>query len=228
MYGVYPGHMISPYRTVTLANAARMSLNYRGDYQGGWPAAWRICLWARLQNASRAYDFIKGLIKLSNSPKTPSKRGTAVNMFNVRPEFQIDGNLGAIGGIAEMLLQSHDTAMHILPALPDHWKEGKVTGLRARGGFTLVSLEWSEGKVKKMRIRSNLGGNLRLRVYAPIKCLDGTLKPATGDNPNEFYRYAWIQGPGVNEERMNTENGNDVFEYDLDTGLAEEYRFVPA
>jgi alpha-L-fucosidase 2 len=139
----------------------------------------------------------------------------------------MDCNFGISAGIAEMLLQSHDTAIHVLPALPDYWKQGKVTGFRARGGFELLSFEWSESKLKKMTIKSNLGGNLRLRVYTAIKCLDGTLKPASGENPNPFYRYAPIRGPNVGSDDI-PENMGEVIEYDMDTTAGQEYHFTDA
>jgi alpha-L-fucosidase 2 len=147
-------------------------------------------------------------------------------MFDAHPPFQIDGNFGCCAGIAEMFMQSHDTAMHILPALPDVWKDGKITGLRARGGFELRELEWSGKELKKMTILSSIGGNLRLRVGKAVKCLDGDLRPATGENPNPLYRVAKVRGPGMDGEQVH-ELGN-VIEYDMDTTASKEYHFVPA
>jgi alpha-L-fucosidase 2 len=224
MYGIYPGHMLSPYRTSKLFKAAELSLNWRGDASTGWSMGWKVCIWARMHDGNRAYNLIKDQLKLTRSPKTNwTGGGTYTDMFDAHPPFQIDGNFGCCAGIAEMFMQSHDTTVHILPAVPDQWKQGKMTGLRARGGFELPVLEWSDGKIKAMTIKSNLGGNLRLRSAIAIKCLDGTLKPATGENPNQFYRYAFIQGP---TEEVTSQN--DVLEYDMETKVDQEYHFTEA
>ena len=117
-------------------------------------------------------------------------------MFDAHPPFQIDGNFGCTSGITEMLMQSEDGDLNLLPALPDNWKNGSITGLRARGGFEIVSMQWKDGKLIKAIIKSAIGGNLRLRVPDKMKMNNNIpLKEATGDNSNIFYQTEKIKTP---------------------------------
>ena len=192
LYGLFPSNQISPYTSPELFDAARTSLKYRGDVSTGWSMGWKVNLWARLQDGNHALKLITDQLTLVD-PVNPTTGGTFPNFFDSHPPFQIDGNFGCTSGITEMLLQSQDGAIHFLPALPDDWGTGEVSGLRAYGGFE-VSFNWINGQVQKIVIKSNLGGNCRIRVPNEVALIGG-MNPASGINPNPFFDIPEIKTP---------------------------------
>ena len=185
LYGLYPSSQISAYRTPELFEASKNTLLQRGDVSTGWSMGWKVNWWARLQDGNHAYKLIQNQLTPVGSER--GSGGTYTNLFDAHPPFQIDGNFGCTSGITEMLLQSHDGAVHLLPALPDVWPSGSIEGLKAKGGFEIKEMVWENGELVKLVVASAMGGNLRLRLPNTMKLKNGVIKVAEGENPNPYF-----------------------------------------
>ena len=152
LFGLHPGHTISPVTTPVLAEASKVVLVHRGDGATGWSMGWKLNQWARLHDGNHAYTLFGNLLK----------NGTLDNLWDTHAPFQIDGNFGGTAGITEMLMQSHMGFIHLLPALPDAWEEGSIKGICAKGGFD-VDITWSEGKLVEVTVTSKCGERCNLR-----------------------------------------------------------------
>ena len=227
LYGLYPSNQISPYSHPDLFTAAANTLKQRGDMATGWSLGWKTNFWARMLDGNHAFQIIKNMLHLlpddSKTKDYPDGR-TYPNLFDAHPPFQIDGNFGVSAGICEMLVQSHDGAVHLLPALPDAWDEGEVKGLRARGGF-VVGEKWSGGVLQTVTVQSTIGGTLRLRSYVPLE--GKGLKAAAGACPNSLLAPADIRTPLKSAELndFSTLPLRQVYEYDIETQVGKTYSF---
>ncbi len=184
LYGLYPANQISPYQTPALAKAAQETLNRRGDGGTGWSRAWKVNFWARLHDGNRAHKLLKSLMQPAYITKDSLGRsgGTYPNMFCAHPPFQIDGNFGGAAGIAEMLIQSQDGYIQLLPALPDNWATGSFKGLRVRGGAE-VDVYWKDKCVKEVVITASTDNELKLKMpesVSFVSCNGKTIFPTKG------------------------------------------------
>ncbi len=227
LYGLYPSNQISPYAHPDLFTAAANTLAQRGDKATGWSLGWKTNFWARMLDGNHAFLIIKNMLHLLPDDRAarqhPDGR-TYPNLFDAHPPFQIDGNFGVSAGICEMLLQSHDGAVHLLPALPDDWQKGEVRGLRARGGF-IIDETWNGAKLSTAVVRSTIGGKLRLRSYVPLK--GKGLTKAEGDCPNPLFAPAAVSNPLRSKELKDFKQLSlrQVYEYDIETVAGQTYRF---
>ncbi|MDE6268833.1 MAG: glycoside hydrolase family 95 protein [Muribaculaceae bacterium] len=204
LYGLYPSNQITPSRTPDEFKAAAVTLTQRGDMATGWSIGWKINLWARLLDGEHADKIIRNFVHLLPT------RGTGItpngfdgrlyaNLFDAHPPFQIDGNFGFTAGVAEMLVQSHDDAIFLLPALPSSWNEGEVSGLRGRGGKE-IGIKWADGKLKTAEIKADKGGKMRVRTFVELLEEDGLKEVQTAEyqiagEPKTFWEYEVEMAP---------------------------------
>ncbi|MDT0688906.1 glycoside hydrolase family 95 protein [Salegentibacter sp. F188] len=224
LYGLHPAAQISPFENPELFSAAKKTLEFRGDKSTGWSMGWKVNFWARLLNGNRAYDLIKTQLTLVEDGT--EEGGTYPNLLDAHPPFQIDGNFGCTAGIAEMLLQSHDGAVHLLPALPDAWKKGSVKGIKARGGFE-VDIDWQDNSLKTVIIDSELGGLLRIRTEEVLLDTDGNELPrALQENSNKYYQNPRIKMPIISENaQVELPELPEYNIYDVQTEKGKSYTF---
>ncbi|MFC4688156.1 glycoside hydrolase family 95 protein [Epilithonimonas pallida] len=224
LYGLFPSNQINPFTTPELLDASKTVLLHRGDVSTGWSMGWKVNLWAKLLDGNHANKLIKDQLTLVEKDGWGSKGGTYPNLFDAHPPFQIDGNFGCTSGITEMLLQTQNGFIDILPALPDEWKNGKIAGLKTYGGFE-VSIVWENNKAKEITIKSNLGGNCRIRIPNEMELKAKTkLKKAEGKNPNPFFETPETKEPMIfSEAKLNPVEIKESMMYDFPTEAGKTY-----
>ncbi|MDO3695305.1 glycoside hydrolase family 95 protein [Wenyingzhuangia sp. chi5] len=222
LYGLFPSNQISPFRTPALFQAAKTSLKYRGDESTGWSMGWKVNLWARLLDGNHAYKLLQDQLHLVTADQRKGG-GTYPNMLDAHQPFQIDGNFGCTAGFAEMLMQSHEEAIHLLPALPDVWKSGSIKGIKSRGGYE-IDMEWKNNKVSVLKITASQDGNCRLRLASTLK--GKGLKKARGKNDNPFFYAVEVKKPIISKkaeiEKLKLPKYN---EYDVAMKAGKTYTF---
>jgi alpha-L-fucosidase 2 len=195
LFGVYPGRQLTETETPRLFDAARKSLEIRGDGGTGWSLGWKVGLWARFKDGNRAHRLLSNLLTLvkEDEPGNHAGGGVYANLFDAHPPFQIDGNFAATAGIAELLVQSHQGEIQLLPALPDAWNSGYIKGLRGRGGFG-IDLAWENGELTHAEIRSSMTRTCRIQVGRPVRILENNQPVLTKLTASGRYEFEAVEG----------------------------------
>lgn len=230
LFGLYPGSQITLSRTPELAAAAKKSLIFRGDVSTGWSMAWKVNWWARLHDSDHAYSILSDAFHYINpreKRETMGGGGTYPNLFDAHPPFQIDGNFGTTAGMTEMLLQSHEGYLFLLPALPSVWKKGHIKGIRARGDFE-VSISWEDNRLKKAVIYAGKGGMCRLHTLQRVKVLEVASKRASGVLNNSLLApYGLAPYDNNTKEGLVKVNKTGGYTIDFKTEKGGRYTIVP-
>ena len=228
LFGLYPGSQISPRRTPELAAAAKKSLLQRGDVSTGWSMAWKINWWARLEDGNHAFAILKdGLTYIGPKRETGYRGGTYPNLLDAHPPFQIDGNFGGTAGITEMLLQSYDGSISLIPALPVAWRLGEVKGLKARGGFS-IDISWDKGILNHATVYSGLGGICRIRTLQPVEVKDTEFHGVNCENQNIFYHIDPEPKVIINKKQpLENLTLSRIFEIEFVTQKGKKYLLIP-
>ena len=227
LWGVYPGRQIT-LDTPILMEAAKRSLEARGDHSTGWSMGWKVCLWARLLDGNHAYKLITDQLT-PTVEESGQNGGTYPNLFDAHPPFQIDGNFGCTAGIAEMLVQSHAGVIHLLPALPDVWSKGELKGIRCRGGFVIDEMNWVDGQLQSVTILSSLGGVAVIRSDKPLYYNGDKLLSITEDQEptNLLLKKQEIKQPLISEVAPNNVvSKKNNYLYALETLKGKTYTLI--
>jgi alpha-L-fucosidase 2 len=224
LYGLHPGNQINVECSPELFNAAKQTLLLRGDEATGWSMGWKINMWARLLDGDHAFVIVKNLFKpIGFGEVNYTGGGLYKNMLDAHPPFQIDGNFGFTAGVAEMLLQSHNGHIHLLPALPSVWSNGEVKGMVARGGF-VVDMKWAEGKIEKLVIHSRLGGQCLIKVAHKITGSAIDLSEPVNEAGSLLLEKP-IPVPFIGAERVSSKNNYSpsYYLYNIETVAGKDY-----